>query len=187
MSPKCETCGCTSENEPQHAIVELVKPGAVLPSPAYQDDVGGDLINISPVFMKPSQIKTIDIGLKVQPPKGYFIKLETRSSMAKRGVICLGGIVDPGYRGLVGVILKNLNEEHAIHLATGTKIAQACIMKCLPASHFRLGKIDEIAEEQRENREDGEDDWAPDSDSETDDDEHAPKKLRMENCFGSSN
>jgi dUTPase len=56
--------------------------------------------------------------------KQYWLKLETRSSMAKNGTIVLGGIIDPSYTGEIIVVLGHVKTFSPAVITKGDKIAQ---------------------------------------------------------------
>jgi dUTP pyrophosphatase len=58
----------------------------------------------------------------------YWIQIEGRSGMASKGVFPVGGIVDNGYSGEIGVMLCNLTGT-GFTITKGDKIAQLVIRK----------------------------------------------------------
>lgn len=54
-------------------------------------------------------------------PLGLLVR--DRSSMAARGIITTGGVIDAGYRGEILVLMTNLTDA-AVELKAGEKIAQ---------------------------------------------------------------
>lgn len=103
--------------------------------PEYQhvgEDVGMDLYSIEEKEIIPTDWKLIDTGVKVAIPEGYGAFVYPRSGLAlKRGVTILNadGVIDPGYRGTIGVILINHGLEE-VHVLKGDRIAQLIIHKC---------------------------------------------------------
>ena len=81
-------------------------------------------------------------------PAGFVGLIRDRSSMGKRGITTLAGVVDAGYRGEVLVMLHNLNEE-SIEFEAGSKIAQMLI---LPVSTAPVVEVEELADSDRGER-----------------------------------
>ena len=113
--------------------IELVHEEAK--KPEYQhigEDVGMDLYSVEEKFINPSEWELINTGIKIAIPKGYGAFVYPRSGLAlKRGVTVLNadGVIDPGYRGEVGVLLIN-HGYRGIHVLKGDRIAQLIIHKC---------------------------------------------------------
>ena len=71
----------------------------------------------------------IKTGLKIAIPQGYGGFVYPRSGLAlKKGITVLNadGVIDPGYRGEVGVILIN-HGENKFKIKKGDRIAQLII------------------------------------------------------------
>ena len=64
----------------------------------------------------------------MQPPKGTYIQLTSRSGLAKRGVTTEGGTIDPGYTGEIKAILKNGSSDW-IQIYKGENITQAVFLE----------------------------------------------------------
>lgn len=71
----------------------------------------------------PQAITPVPTGISIefQPKSGGLIL--TRSSMAKKGLIVVGGVIDAGYRGEIIVMLANLTNVPIV-IKHGEKIAQ---------------------------------------------------------------
>ena len=69
-------------------------------------------------------------GIAVAIPPGFAGLVLPRSGLALRhGVTCLNtpGLIDPGYRDEVRVLLVNLDPDDAYHVRRGDRIAQLVI------------------------------------------------------------
>lgn len=69
-----------------------------------------------------------------------FIKVEGRSGLALRGIFPVGGIIDPGYRGEIKIILHN-SSPNAYTVLMGDRIAQLIVY-----SAYCEGAIAELPE-----------------------------------------
>ena len=71
----------------------------------------------------------IPTDLILVPTQGYYIRIASKSGLAfKYGLTVEGGVVDPDYRGNVGVLLRN-NSDVAHILEQGEAIAQVIMEK----------------------------------------------------------
>ncbi|MFI5358745.1 MAG: dUTP diphosphatase [Halanaerobiales bacterium] len=114
--------------------IEIVRLDKSLPLPAYQhvgEDVGLDLMAAEDAIIKSGEYRLIRTGIKVAIPQGYGGFVYPRSGLAlKHGITLLNsvGVIDPGYRGEMGVILMNHGKED-FQVNKGDRIAQLIIHK----------------------------------------------------------
>lgn len=107
----------------------MLEPGARLPVVAHPgEDLGYDLFSLESVVLTPRATVKARTGIAVEarhPATGAALGLlvRDRSSMAARGIITTGGVIDAGYRGEILVLMANLGE-NAVELKAGEKIAQ---------------------------------------------------------------
>ena len=90
-----------------------------------------DLMSRFEYTLKPGEYKLIKTGLKLAIPEGFGGFVYPRSGLAlKEGVTVLNadGVIDPGYRGEVGVILINHGDEE-FKINKYDRIAQLIIHK----------------------------------------------------------
>lgn len=82
---------------------------AQTPSRAKHSDAGNDLYSNDVRFtLLPGQRRLVPTGIAVAIPEGHVGYIKPRSGLAhKHGIDVLGGVIDAGYRGEVGVILIN--------------------------------------------------------------------------------
>ena len=108
--------------------IKKINKEATIPTRAHTNDAGMDLYALENVLLNPNQSELIKTGISLSIPKGYFGKIEDRSSLGKKGLKTLGGVIDSGYRGEVKVIMRNLSNKKVI-IEKKTKIAQLIIIK----------------------------------------------------------
>ena len=97
----------------------------------YGEDCGMDLMSRVTTKIKPGEYKLIKTGIKIAIPKGFGAFIYPRSGLAlKKGITVLNadGVIDPGYRGEVGVILINHGKD-IFHIEKGDRIAQLVMHK----------------------------------------------------------
>jgi dUTP pyrophosphatase len=102
--------------------------GAIIPTRAYPNDAGLDLYSLFDCHIEYSQGKTMRTGIAVLIPDGYVGLLNDRSSLARRGLKVLGGVIDSGYTGEIHVVARNIAGEKPISIVKGDRIAQLIIM-----------------------------------------------------------
>ncbi len=119
--------------------------GVELPSYAYPGDAGMDLRSRERRTLEQGEPHLFRLGFAAEIPEGHVGMLCDRSSMGKRGVRVLGGVMDAHYRGEWGVILVNLTE-HEVLVSPGDKIAQVLF---LPVAAADVEEADELSETRR--------------------------------------
>jgi len=126
-----------------------LRPEAVLPHQAYEGDAGVDLAACEGAVLEPGARAVIATGLAVEIPDGYAGFVLPRSGLAARhgiGVVNSPGLIDPGYRGEIRVVLINSDREAAFAVEPGMRIAQLVIA---PVASVRLVEVDELATSER--------------------------------------
>jgi len=108
--------------------LEILKlhPEAKVPTRAHEHDAGLDLSSAESYTLKPGEGKIFKTGIAVALDPGFVGLVWDRSSMGKKGIKTLGGVIDSGYRGEIGVILWNISAE-AQEIHFGDRIAQLLI------------------------------------------------------------
>lgn len=105
------------------AKIKKIHPNAKIPTKYNQDDAGYDLYSVESITLNPNETIVIHTGICMEITQGYYGQIETRSSMALRGIFTTGGVIDAGYRDEILVILNNIsNFPYPINV--GDRIAQ---------------------------------------------------------------
>ena len=114
--------------------IQVKRVDKSIPLPEYQhygEDAGMDLRSREDIILKSKEHQLIKTGIKIAIPEGYGGFVYPRSGLAlKHGITVLNadGVIDPGYRGEVGVILINHGEKD-FKIEKGNRIAQLIIHK----------------------------------------------------------
>ena len=99
------------------------------PYKAYVDSAGFDLYANETILVLTRNRSLISIGLSMQIPLGYCGKIYSRSGLAnKHAIFAFNGIIDPGFSGVVKVLLFNFSDEEYL-VQKGTRIAQMIFVK----------------------------------------------------------
>ena len=121
--------------------IPLVRLDEDLPNPGYADvgDAGCDLFaRLGAVLAPGGGRATVATGIALEIPQGCAGLVLSRSGLAARhGIACLNapGLIDPGYRGEVAVILVNTDPETPYEVRRGDRIAQLVICQ-VEEAHF---------------------------------------------------
>jgi deoxyuridine 5'-triphosphate nucleotidohydrolase len=113
---------------------------AQIPKNAYGNDAGWDLPVLNDTMIPEGSGVDVRTGIAVAIPDGYYGRIVARSStMRKRGLMVLEGIIDAGFRGElfsfvyfpVGV---NIGEQMVDHqmIKAGESVAQLIIQRVEP-------------------------------------------------------
>jgi dUTP pyrophosphatase len=109
--------------------VKRLEPEARLPVVAHPgEDLGYDVFLLEPVQLAARSTARLRTGIAVEarhPDTGTALGLlvRDRSSMAARGLITTGGVIDAGYRGEILIVMSNATDS-PVRLDAGEKIAQ---------------------------------------------------------------
>ena len=105
-------------------------------------DLAADLHAVSEWRLEPGETVAIPTGIALGLPPGYGALVEDRSGMALRGLTTLAGVIDPGYRGEIKVVLTNLSS--LVHtISRGDRIAQLRIVQKIEAEFDLVDELDE--------------------------------------------
>jgi dUTP pyrophosphatase len=125
---------------------------SLLPKQGTEESVGYDLHAYiltedgrpSKKIIPPNYVFNIPTGIAIEPPKGYFAVVSSRSGLAKEALsVCNSpGIIDPDYRGEIRVLLHNGGYEYkTIHHED--RIAQLVFV---PAVYAEIVEVETLSE-----------------------------------------
>lgn len=103
-----------------------VLDGGTLPTRAHREDAGFDLYSPKNAVLC-GGTACIKLGVCVEIPKGYVGFIMGRSSLNKKGVVCLTGVIDSGYTGEIAVVLNTIGT--LARIKKGDRIAQLVVAK----------------------------------------------------------
>lgn len=116
-----------------------------LPSYANVGDAGADLRSTETIEIGARKRALVRTGVSIALPEGYVGLVHPRSGLAlKHGITVLNapGTIDSGYRGEIGVILYNTNNE-PFTVYRGDRIAQLVVQKYETASFVLMDSLNE--------------------------------------------
>jgi dUTP pyrophosphatase len=119
---------------------------ALPPVRAHDTDAGYDLHAAEAAQLEPGERASVGTGIALAIPEGHAGLVLPRSGLAARHGIALvnaPGLVDPGYRGEVRVLLLNTDRSERFEISPGDRIAQLLLVRfeALP-----LAELDSLEE-----------------------------------------
>lgn len=108
--------------------VQLVHPEARPPVRSRQGDAGIDLRCVEAFDLAPGERRKLPTGIAIALPAGVCGVVIPRSGLAaNEGVAPFGGLIDPNFRGEIGVTLLNTSAE-TFRAEAGDRIAQLLLL-----------------------------------------------------------
>lgn len=126
--------------------VTRLRDDAHLPRQAYAGDAGLDLAACERLTLQPGERAVIPTGVAVAVPDGYAGFVQPRSGLAARhglSVVNSPGLIDPGYRGELKVVLLNTDRTEPFTIEPGMRVAQLVIV---PVPAVELVEVEELPE-----------------------------------------
>jgi dUTP pyrophosphatase len=121
-------------------------PEARAPSRAHEGDAGLDLHAAEGVRLGPGERASVGTGIAVAVPEGQAGLVLPRSGLAaKHGIALVNapGLIDPGYRGEVRVLLLNTDPSDPFEIAPGDRIAQLLLVPFAAVEAVEATELDE--------------------------------------------
>ncbi len=126
-------------------------PGMPLPAPSHAGDAGLDLTAMAVEALR-AGVFAFDTGVSVQVDDGFYCEVVPRSSIVKTDFLLANsvGVIDPGYRGRIRVVLRYLGrapdggaaEARAL---LGTRMAQLLVRRLEPVQVEPVDALDATA------------------------------------------
>lgn len=126
--------------DPVRIEVHLRSPTAKQPYSLRATDAGWDVYSLVDTEIAPGDIVSINTGMAVVAPAGYYFSVEGRSSLYKAGVVPFRGIIDGGYEGDLTITLMNVSNEKYF-IMNGDRIAQLILHKIIDVDMVSVDKI----------------------------------------------
>ena len=121
---------------------------ATLPTRGHDSDAGLDLYAAEGARIAPGGRVSVGTGLAVAVPEGLAGLVLPRSGLAlKHGISLVNapGLIDPGYRGEVRVLLHNTDPTSEFEFAAGDRVAQMILVPIARATPLASESLDSTA------------------------------------------
>ena len=129
--------------------MKRLHPEALLPVRGHANDAGLDLSAMAIASLRPG-VFVFDTGLAIAISAGFYTEIVPRSSIVKTDFLLANsvGVIDPGYRGALRVVLRYLGtaEDGGTAEASalvGTRIAQLLVRRLEPVRVEAVETLDE--------------------------------------------
>lgn len=126
----------------------LLSDAARPPARAHDDDAGLDLHAAEAVVLGPGERASVGTGVAVAIPLGHGGLVLPRSGLAAKhgiSVVNAPGLIDPGYRGEVRVLLLNTDRDAEFAVEPGDRIAQLVLVALAVPTLEQVDSLDETA------------------------------------------
>ncbi len=126
-------------------LVLKLHPDAQLPRYAHDGpfgDLAADLHAVADCGITAGDTVAVPTGIALGLPDGFGALVEDRSGLALKGITTLAGVIDPGYRGELKVVLTNVSPL-GYKVTAGDRIAQLRIVQSIEAEFEVVDTLDE--------------------------------------------
>ena len=127
--------------------VKKLEAAAQLPRYAHvgeYGDLAADLYASMGAVLAAGETKAVATGIAMEFPSTHGALVEDRSGLAMRGVTTLAGVIDPGYRGEIKVVMTNLSAG-PVEIKVCDRIAQLRIVQRIEATFEEVAELGEAA------------------------------------------
>lgn len=127
--------------------VKRLVPEARLPRYAHvgeYGDLAADLYASEGILLEPGATVAVPTGVAMEFPSTHGALVEDRSGLALKGVTTLAGVIDPGYRGEIRIVVSNLGAA-VVEVKMGDRIAQLRIVQRIEAAFTEVEELGEAA------------------------------------------
>lgn len=109
-------------------VIKFVED-AQLPTKKHDMDAGFDLYALKDTWLTPGIPVKVETGIGLRVPPGFVGLVLDRSSMASKGIMVSGGVIDALYSGEILVVLTSTDTISARKINKGDRIAQLVILE----------------------------------------------------------
>jgi dUTP pyrophosphatase len=111
--------------------IKLLSENAKIPTQGTPFSAGYDLYAAEEAVIPRLGRKLIKTNVSMAIPMNHYGRIAPRSGLAyKNGIDILAGVIDADYRGDIGIILYNTDNNIDFSVKVGDKIAQIIIESC---------------------------------------------------------
>ena len=129
----------------------LANKNALIPTRASKSYAGLDLYSSIDLNIEVGSIKQVNTGICILVPENSYGSIRDKSSLASKGILILGGVINSDYTGEIFVIMTSLIEP--IKIKKGQKIAQLIVSNI---TYREIKNVKFLKNAERNNKEFGE-------------------------------
>ena len=122
--------------------IVLMNDNVITPTRVSKESAGLDLYSSIDVDVEVGSIKKVNTGICISLPENSY-----GSSLAPKGLLTLGGVIDKDYTGEIIVIMTSLIK--TIKIKKGQKIAQLIVSNIM---YPEIKKVEYLKETERNNK-----------------------------------
>ena len=127
--------------------IVLMNKNVSISTRASKRSAGLDLYSSIDVNIEVGSIKTVNAGICISLPENSYGSIRDKSSLASKGLLTLGGVIDSDYAGEIIVIMTPLIE--SIKIKKGQKIAQLIVSNI---TYLKIKKVKYLKETERNDK-----------------------------------
>ena len=127
--------------------IVLVNKNTLIPTRASKSSAGLDLYSSIDVNIEVGSIKKVNTGICISVPENSYGSIRDKSSLAYKGLLTLGGVIDSDYTGEIIVIMTSLIE--SIKIKKRKKIAQLIVSNI---TYPEIKKVKFLKDTERNNK-----------------------------------
>ena len=90
--------------------IVLMNDNAIIPARASKESAGLDLYSNIDIDVEVGSIKKINTGICISLPENSYGSIRDKSSLASKGLLTLGGVIDKDYTGEIILVMTSLIE-----------------------------------------------------------------------------
>ena len=90
--------------------IVLMNDSAIIPTTASKESAGLDLYSSIDIDIEVGLIKKVNTGICISLPENSSGSIREKASLASKGLLTLGGVIDKDYMGEIIVIMTSLIE-----------------------------------------------------------------------------
>ena len=107
--------------------IVLMNDNVLIPMGASKESAGLDLYSSIDIDIEVGSIRKVNTGICISLPENSYGSIRDKSSLASKGLLTLGGVIDNDYTREIIVIMTSLIETIKLKNKAKQKIAQLIV------------------------------------------------------------
>ena len=122
--------------------IVLMNDNAIIPTRASKEPAGLDLYSSIDIDIEVGSIKKVNTRICISLPENSYGSIRDKSSLASKGLLTLGGVIDKDYTGEIIVIMTSLIE--TIKVIMYPKIKKVKFLKDTERNYKGFSEMDQV-------------------------------------------